>query len=57
MAERGEVVGNVVYGYVNVSTASNTPTTPRRTCTCKAAIKRVHNEPHVEVLPAHLPPG
>ncbi len=39
MAERGEVVGNVVYGYV------------------KAAIKRVHNEPHVEVLPAHLPPG
>jgi site-specific DNA recombinase len=38
-AERGEVVGNLVYGYRNLCMACGKPTTPR-TCACQASIRR-----------------
>jgi site-specific DNA recombinase len=47
---RGDVVGGIVFGYTNICTGCHQPTLPRRTCACKAAIRREPNPSHVPVL-------
>lgn len=49
-ASTGVVAGGIVYGYRNVCSACGAETTPKRTCDCRAKVRRQIAEPEAEII-------